>query len=1746
MTETKDPIATPTPGNFLVVGLGGSAGAITSFREFFRNVPANSGMAYVVILHLSPDHESRLAEVLQAVANVPVVQVRDQMRVEPDHVYVIPPNKSLAMDDGHLMLSDVTSFEERRAPVDIFFRTLADRHDSRAVCVIMSGSGTDGSMGLRRVKEYNGLVLVQDPAEAAFAEMPRSCIATGLVDLVVPASEMPRRIAEYRRQLGTVQIPIETEARAGDDERALMEIFTLLRLRTGHDFANYKRATVLRRIERRMAVRDLQRLPEYVALLRERNEEAYSLLRELLISVTNFFRDPEVWEKFERNFLPKLIAAKRPDDPLRVWVPGCATGEEAYTVAMLLAERVAPGVQIFATDLDERAIARARNAWYSDTEVADVPPERLRRFFVKEQDGYRVRREVREMVLFAHHNLIKDPPFSHLDFVSCRNLLIYLNRSAQQRAMETLHFALAPDGYLLLGTAESVDASANLFSIEDKEAHIYRARAVERTVPVRQPLPHATAVIDVVPLLENGRQAAEARPRERIAPLDLHHRLLEQYAAPSIVVDDQYNIVHLTDRAGSYLQFSAGEASTNLLQVVRQELRIDLRSALFQAGQKRMPVAARGLKVHGAGDGRETIDIVVRPVLSEEEPVRGFFLIVFEPAGSRHEPVREATPLEPAARQLEEELLRTKTQMRTTIEQYEVQVEEAKAANEELQAMNEELRSTAEELETSQEELHSVNEELQTVNQELKIKIDEITHAGDDLRNLISSTDIGTIFLDRALRVKLFTPRARDLFNLISTDVGRRLLDITHNLAIDDLAANIERVIDRLQPVEREVASRDGAWFLMRLAPYRTSEDRIDGVVMTFLEITERHRAEIALRESEARYRTLFESIDQGFCTVEVLFDGDKAVDYRFLEVNPAFEQQTGIVNPVGRRMREIAPDHEEHWFETYGRVATTGESARLEQEAAQLGRWFDVYAFRAGDPDLRRVGLLFNDVTEARRVRETLRRAAALDSFRVRLNDAIGSLTEPAAIRNAAMSVVGDALHVDRVLCVEVTPDGEAFLVEDNYVRGDFPPLVGRFPRADFPAGAAVLARGDTLRIDDVERDEALDPVEKEAFVRLAIKSALAVPVIRNGRWLLNVCVHHGGPRTWSDDDVAILRETAERTWAAVERAGAQIALREAEERYRTLFVSMDEGYAVVDVLRGDDGAWSDFRFIEVNPAFEKQTGMRNVVGRTATEVLGTPNPRWAQIYGHVAETGEAVRFEEGEPVVGRIFDLYTFRIGGPGPQRVAVLFTDITSRKEQEAALRHSEARLQTITNLVPDLLWSDDRSGRTDWYNERWLEYTGYRLEQAADGWLDAVHPDDRAASRARFQDAVDRGEPLRHESRIRGASGEYRWFLVTAVPLRDDEGNVTRYFGAATDVHEQRMAREHLEHLVSARTGELGETTAMLQSIVHASPVAIVSTDRDHNVRAWNPAAETMFGWSASEVVGRPLPILPPELESYGQELFRSLFEEGVIPPPHDSVRVRRDGTRMEVTVLVAPLRDAEGRIYASMAMLQDITARKLMERERAGLLRRLVESQEEQRERIARELHDEMGQHITALRVGLDSSQTDRLDELKSIITRIDDSIDRLTLELRPPALDQLGLHGAIMTLADEFSAASGIRMVLHVGIDDGDRFGDGVETTLYRVLQESLTNVWKHAAAETVSVIVEREPDALRMIVEDDGRGFDPAAVAAEAAPRGRVGLLGIRERVTLAGGTFDIESEPGHGATIFVRIPLPVAEARA
>ena len=850
----------------MIVGIGASAGGLQALTELFKHVPGDTGMAYVVVVHMSPEHESNLAELLQQVTAMPVRPVTETVAIQPNHVYVISPKSQLRMYDGKLEPTEGARRRGGTMTIDFFLETLADVHKQRAVGIILSGSGSDGTLGLRAVKAHGGITIAQDPEEAEYDSMPRNAISSGAADFVLPIAEMPGKIAKLWQNAKRIEIPALPERATPEDvtaaaEEALRDILATLRARTGHDFSQYKRATLMRRIERRLQVNQLRTLVEYRAFIAEQPAEAPALLRDLLINVTWFFRDPAAWHSLEQHVIPELLPEGDPDRNVRIWVIGCATGEEVYSLGMLLLERIQqlkrpPTMNIFATDIDEEALAFARSGVYPESVAENVSPERLRRFFVREPGSYKVGKQLREMVMFAVHNVIQDPPFSRLDLVCCRNLLIYLTRAIQTKVLDLVHFSLRPEGYLFLGMSESIEDGQDGFSAVDKSNRIF----------IQQPRARVGMVLAGLPMMQPQRYASElavAGGRNLISFGELHQRLLEHYAPPSIVVDDRYDIVHLSDRAGHFLRLGAGEPSLNVLKVAPETLRFDLKKALDTAMESMKTVEHKGLSFM-RGTQRVPVDLKVHPV-RDKASGRTFGLIIVDEASVEQPvelvPVREKGADSSEAGMLEERLREMDAQLRAAVEQYEVQNEELKASNEELQATNEELRAATKELETGKEELQSINEELVTVNQELKNKVDETVRISDDLQNFVTATEIASLFVDRDMRLLRYTPFAREIFNLIPTDIGRPLLDITHRLEGVDFERSIGRVYETLHVIELEAKSIDERWYIVRILPYRTTEDRISGAILTFIDITQRKEAEASGRRSEAWARLLVESV---------------------------------------------------------------------------------------------------------------------------------------------------------------------------------------------------------------------------------------------------------------------------------------------------------------------------------------------------------------------------------------------------------------------------------------------------------------------------------------------------------------------------------------------------------------------------------------------------------------------------------------------------------------------------------------------------------------------------------------------------------------------------------------------------------------------------------------------------------------------------------------------------------------------
>lgn len=841
-----------------IVGIGASAGGVEALREFFRQVPAETDMAFVVIMHLSPDQESNLTEVLRQVTDLAVAVARDGDEVRGGHAYVIPPRKRLEIEEGILRLEDTQRTHET-STIDRFFRSLAADQAANAVGIVLSGNGTDGTLGLRSIKEEGGVAFVQSPDEAQYDHMPKSAVATGLVDLILPAGKLAERLQEYRSTAGGIDLPPAEEQLDTEKQTVLQKIFTRLYTEGGHDFSGYKRSTIFRRLERRMQVRSVPTLEEYLRLLREDEEEVRILEKNLLITVTSFFRDPKSFDALGEQVLPSLFEDKGPSDQLRVWAPGCATGEEAYSLGMLLLEQAdalegVPALQIFASDIDGEALEFGREGLYPETIAADVSAERLDRFFRREDAYYRVGPRLREIVLFAEHDLLSDPPFSNLDLISCRNVLIYLQPDVQDHVLRLLHYGLRDGGYLFLGRAEGVGRTTDLFTTVDKSSNVLRARVLPDDQEPQVPISALQGTTDVsAAFLGQRKREPEAASSgvKRSSAAELHRQALMEGMA-SILVDKNYQIVHLSDRASRYLGFEGGTPSLELLSLVPEDLRPLLRTALYHAFEK--GEASRHTRVETSIDGGSPLlDVTVEPL--EELGAQTYAHVRLEESAPTDAPEADEAGSREEERQAE--LERTREQLQTTTEEYEAASEEMEAANEELLSMNEELKSKNEELKTSKEELQSVNEELKTTNQELKHKIEELREANSDLENLMAATEIATLFLDQDLNIERFTPRVTELFNIRPPDVGRPLSDFTRRFEYEGLLDDARRVLRNLTSIEREIRQNEETWFLVRLRPYRTVEETVEGVVLTFVDISNRRRLEQKLVDAteEARRR---------------------------------------------------------------------------------------------------------------------------------------------------------------------------------------------------------------------------------------------------------------------------------------------------------------------------------------------------------------------------------------------------------------------------------------------------------------------------------------------------------------------------------------------------------------------------------------------------------------------------------------------------------------------------------------------------------------------------------------------------------------------------------------------------------------------------------------------------------------------------------------------------------------------------
>ena len=843
---------------FPIVCIGASAGGLEAFEQFLSNVPKDSGMAYIVIQHLDPTQKGMLPELLQRISSMEVLQVEDRMTVEPNRVYVIPPNKTMSILNGVLYLFEPLESRGLRLPIDYFLFSLADDQHENAIGVILSGMGSDGSTGIRAIKEKNGLVLVQDPKEAKYDSMPRNAIDAVLTDIVAPASELPLKLLDFLKYTPELISEMEIELK---DQSALDKIIILLRTQTGNDFSLYKKNTVYRRIERRMGVHKIDKIAAYVTFLQTNPKEVDILFKELLIGVTNFFRDAAVWEKLEEVVMPQLIINQQEGALLRAWVPGCSTGEEAYSLAIVFKEAIEKinphggiSLQIFATDLDNEAIETARKGLFSVDIKENVSPKRLQRFFSTTDNGYRINNEIREMVVFAKHNIILHPPFTKLDILTCRNLLIYMDSELQKKILGLFYYSLNREGFLVLGSAETLGSQSHFFTPIESKLKIY-----QRTITNQTP-----ELFDFPSSFSRTKQAyiehqPPVKPPTNIQTL-ADQLLLQYFSPPGVLVNNLGDIIYISGRTGKYLEPAVGKANMNIFAMLRDGLRNDFPAAFRQALMKKELVQLRNIKV-GTNGGTQYLDVTIQWI-DKPEALAGMVMIIFKDIAKVEglkELEKKGDKISNTARQLEleKELQHAREEMQTTLEEMQTSQEELKSTNEELQSTNEELQSTNEELTTSKEEMQSLNEELQTVNAELLSKVDDFTRVNNDMKNLLNSTDIATLFLDKDLNIRRYTNQATKIFKLIKSDIGRPFTDQVSDLDYPELATDALEVLRTLTFIQKQITTSDGRWFSTRIMPYRTFDDRIDGLVITFFNISDHKKLEVELNEKRQMHNLL-------------------------------------------------------------------------------------------------------------------------------------------------------------------------------------------------------------------------------------------------------------------------------------------------------------------------------------------------------------------------------------------------------------------------------------------------------------------------------------------------------------------------------------------------------------------------------------------------------------------------------------------------------------------------------------------------------------------------------------------------------------------------------------------------------------------------------------------------------------------------------------------------------------------------
>jgi len=1446
---------------FSIVGIGASAGGLHSFECFLEALPKDFDFAVVFIQHLSPAHKSLMPEILRSKwRDYEFIEIDDGLQLLPGRLYLCPPAIEVRIHEGAFRVISRPD-EHIHFPIDEFLVSLAEDTAERAVAVIFSGAGTDGVRGIQAIRNEGGAVFVQDPATAQFPELPQAAIKTGLVDSVLPPPDIAREIVKL----------LESGAVTGSPDNLispaeLESFYLLIRERTGLRFNHYKKSVISRRIRRRMQLQGIASITAYLNAVADKPREASLLASDLMIGVTSFFRDRLAWKALRIEVIRKIVTEDG-DTPIRVWTPACATGEESYSIAMTLRHELDLAgskreIQVFATDVNDSALEKAREGKYPASIAADIPADYQNKFFNYTDDGLAlaVSKELRQHVIFAKQDLLTDPPFSRLDLVICRNLLIYLEPDAQDKCITLFHYALSPGGYLFLGNAESPGRKSALFkSLAHKKCRVYEKIEIEPSsrLPLTVPFTAERSAISF-------RQQSASDQGHSIIHLS-QEALLEEYGPAAVTIDQNYDILYNNGPTKRYLTQPRGALTHNLLELMPETLRNRIRGAIYKVTQEARRVSIRASLSGDEGKKRQ-VSISVSKIKDN------LFLVVFrEKAGQPLEASLESFETvrteEPAALQLEIELSATRHELQSNIEQL-------KSLNEEQQSSNEELQAANEELETSREELQSLNEELITVNTQLQSKVEEQEETNNDLNNFQSSANIPTIFLDRNFRVKRFTPAITKLIKLIPSDVGRQIMDMSQEHLGPDLIADSRLVLENLVPVKKEIRI-NGSWYLRTALPYRTLDDRIEGVVVTYGDITENKRAEEEIRtlltdvqQEKTKLSSLINSISD-----EVWFADTQG---RFTIANPSALREFGIssdniveVEKLAKNMEVFRPDGSPRPVEEAPPLrGLAGEMIRNQEEIVRTPATGDLrYREVSTTPVRDDKGVIIgsvsivHDITERKKAEEQIANDKYLQQLLLDHFPGVVLLLRTTTREVVASNQAGiDVGAVCGSKCFETWGQGQDpcpwCLAEDLWATGKEQHVVIEGDGKVFEAHWVPVA-------DDLYMHYAFDITErKRAEQKLQEKEQLIQQAL-------------GVSNSFTFD------------WDA-----ATDEVRRSDSCKNIFGIDSEEMCDATAAL------FSQHVHPDDKSRFEEL--LRNLTPTADT---------YTTQFRLVLSDGSVVTLEE---TAQAIFD------AGGKIKRAMGVATDITKRKRAEEALLESMEQFRTLADSIPNLAWWANGDGYITWYNRRWYEYTGTTPEQMEGwGWQRVHDPEVLPQVLERWKESIATGEPFDMEFPLRGADGVFRPFLTRIMPLKDSTGRVIRWFGTNTDISELRKAEE--------AQGRLG-------AIVESADDAIISKDLNGIIQTWNIGAEKMFGYKAEEIIGRPVSLLipPGHIDEVPEILAR--IKQGEHIEQFETVRMRKDGTIIPVSLTFSAVKDTSGRIIGASKIAHDITERKNAEEE----------------------------------------------------------------------------------------------------------------------------------------------------------------------------------------------------------------------